>query len=126
MTPIALLTTSQEVSAVEDVTILDEKQEMNQAQHDLDVTADDLLEAKEFAASISLQDLHAVFPPAQCKLSRIHSTDLAQIMTRVYKIHQRDPNFPATVLAKIQQLLGTPHSQPSTSHSIHPLTKLPF
>lgn len=31
-------------------------------------------------------------------------------MTRVYKIHRRDPNFPATVLAKIQQLLGMPSS----------------
>lgn len=40
--------------------MLDESQE--NTQHALDVTADDLLEAKELAANITLDELHAVRP----------------------------------------------------------------
>ncbi|XWX02244.1 hypothetical protein V2A60_010279 [Cordyceps javanica] len=84
--------------------ILDEKTETNYGDYDLDpltqteteaqvtmkdlnVTDDDLLEAKELAATYSLDDVK-------------------RLMTHVYKIHRRDPNFPASAIDKIEQFLG--------------------
>ncbi|KAM3503523.1 hypothetical protein MY11210_008678 [Beauveria gryllotalpidicola] len=54
---------------------------------DLNVTDDDLLEAKELAATYSLDDVR-------------------RLMTHVYKIHKRDPNFPARTIDKIGAFLG--------------------
>ncbi|KAJ6782229.1 hypothetical protein PWT90_08857 [Aphanocladium album] len=54
---------------------------------DLNVTDDDLLEAKEVAATYSLDDVK-------------------RLMSHVYKIHRRDPNFPATIIEKIEEFLN--------------------
>ncbi|ATY60958.1 Oligopeptide transporter OPT superfamily [Cordyceps militaris] len=53
---------------------------------DLNVTEDDLLEAKELAATYSLDEVK-------------------RLMTHVYKIHRRDPNFPASVIDMIDEFL---------------------
>ncbi|KAM3445898.1 hypothetical protein NHJ13734_000075 [Beauveria thailandica] len=52
----------------------------------LDVTEDDLLEAKELAATYSLPDLR-------------------NMMQRVLNFHGRDPNFPLQVIREIEQFL---------------------
>ncbi|KAJ4147657.1 hypothetical protein LMH87_002165 [Akanthomyces muscarius] len=54
---------------------------------DLTVTDDDLLEAKELPATYSLDDVK-------------------RLMTHVHKIHKRDPNFPATIVNKIEEFLN--------------------
>ncbi|KAF4447556.1 Sexual differentiation process protein isp4 [Fusarium austroafricanum] len=51
---------------------------------DLDVTQDDLLEAREIAATLSLEHVH----------------------NAIYKIHKRDPNFPLAVIQKIKLFLN--------------------
>ncbi|KAG5799823.1 hypothetical protein H9Q69_001131 [Fusarium xylarioides] len=56
-------------------------------ERDLDVTQDDLLEAREVASTLSLEDVH-------------------NIIKRVYKLHKRDPNFPLSVIKKIEAFLG--------------------
>ncbi|OAA64789.1 Oligopeptide transporter OPT superfamily [Cordyceps fumosorosea ARSEF 2679] len=56
------------------------------AEHDLNVTEDDLLEAKELAATFSLEGTR-------------------DLMTQVYKLHRRDPNFPQTILERIEEFL---------------------
>ncbi|OAA70800.1 Tetrapeptide transporter, OPT1/isp4 [Akanthomyces lecanii RCEF 1005] len=53
----------------------------------LDVTEDDLLEAKELAATYSLEDLQSM-------------------MQRVLKLHGRDPNFPINIIREIEEFLG--------------------
>ncbi|RBR25937.1 uncharacterized protein FIESC28_01210 [Fusarium coffeatum] len=53
---------------------------------DLDVTQDDLLEARETAATLSIEDVH-------------------KTMKKVYKLHKRDPNFPLSVIQKIECFL---------------------
>ncbi|PHH72196.1 hypothetical protein CDD80_4690 [Ophiocordyceps camponoti-rufipedis] len=55
-------------------------------EHDLDVTEDDLLEAKELASQYTLQQVR-------------------QVMIRVRRVHEKDPNFPAAVMGKIQAFL---------------------
>ncbi|RDA87066.1 hypothetical protein CP533_5490 [Ophiocordyceps camponoti-saundersi (nom. inval.)] len=55
-------------------------------EHDLNVTEDDLLEAKELASQYTLQEVR-------------------DIMVRVRRIHEKDPNFPAAVIHKIQAFL---------------------
>ncbi|CAF3626617.1 unnamed protein product [Fusarium graminearum] len=56
-------------------------------ERDLDVTQDDLLEAREIAATLSLEDVH-------------------KTMSKVYKLHKRDPNFPLSVIQKIEHFLN--------------------
>ncbi|KAJ3495330.1 hypothetical protein NLG97_g3470 [Lecanicillium saksenae] len=53
----------------------------------LDVTEDDLLEAKDLAATYSLDDLR-------------------DMMNRVLKLHGRDPNFPINIIREIEEFLG--------------------
>ncbi|KJZ79722.1 hypothetical protein HIM_01191 [Hirsutella minnesotensis 3608] len=55
-------------------------------EHDLNVTEDDLLEAKELASQYTLDEVR-------------------DIMIRVRRIHEKDPNFPSTVILKIQAFL---------------------
>ncbi|UNI15963.1 hypothetical protein JDV02_002444 [Purpureocillium takamizusanense] len=55
-------------------------------EHDLNVTEDDLLEAKELASQYTLDEVRS-------------------IMIRVHRIHEKDPNFPATVIQKIKAFL---------------------
>ncbi|KAL6352776.1 hypothetical protein LRP88_13249 [Fusarium phalaenopsidis] len=55
-------------------------------ERDLNVTEDDLLEAKEVAATLSLQDVR-------------------KMMNQVYKIYGRDPNFPLVVIEKIEAFI---------------------
>ncbi|RCI10140.1 hypothetical protein L249_8385 [Ophiocordyceps polyrhachis-furcata BCC 54312] len=55
-------------------------------EHDLNVTEDDLLEAKELASQYTLQEVR-------------------DIMVRVRRVHEKDPNFPAAVIHKIQAFL---------------------
>lgn len=50
------------------------------------MTEDDLLEAKELASQYTLEQVR-------------------NIMSRVYRIHDRDPNFPSTVIQKIKSFL---------------------
>ncbi|PFH55729.1 hypothetical protein XA68_17705 [Ophiocordyceps unilateralis] len=56
-------------------------------EHDLNVTEDDLLEAKELASQYTLEQVR-------------------DIMLRVRRVHEKDPNFPAAVIHKIQAFLG--------------------
>lgn len=56
-------------------------------EHELDVTEDDLLEAKAAAAAMSLDDV-------------------VKLMKKVRKIHERDPNFPHQVLLRIDDFLN--------------------
>lgn len=53
----------------------------------LNVTEDDLVEAKAIAATLSLEGVR-------------------KMMQNVLKIHDRDPNFPHSVLIKIHEFLG--------------------
>ncbi|UZP36525.1 hypothetical protein NXS19_004341 [Fusarium pseudograminearum] len=55
-------------------------------EQDLHVTEDDLLEARELASKYTLEDVR-------------------HIMARVYRIHEKDPNFPHTVIQKIKAFL---------------------
>ncbi|KAH7148288.1 OPT oligopeptide transporter protein-domain-containing protein [Dactylonectria macrodidyma] len=55
-------------------------------EQDLHVTEDDLLEARELASKYTLEDVR-------------------DIMVRVYRIHEKDPNFPLVVIQKIQGFL---------------------
>ncbi|KAF4950191.1 hypothetical protein FGADI_8339 [Fusarium gaditjirri] len=57
-------------------------------ERDLDVTQDDLLEAREVASTLSLQEVH-------------------RTMERVYKLHKRDPNFPLSVIKRIEEFMNT-------------------
>ena len=59
----------------------------NQIEHDLNVTEDDLLEAKAVAGNMSTEQVIA-------------------LMKNVLKIHERDPNFPHAVLLRIDEFLG--------------------
>ncbi|KAM5382769.1 hypothetical protein ACJZ2D_002352 [Fusarium nematophilum] len=56
-------------------------------ERDLGVTEDDLLEAKEFADALSLEEV--------CKM-----------MKQVYRLHSRDPNFPLSVIEKIDLFIN--------------------
>ncbi|KAF7536611.1 hypothetical protein G7Z17_g13018 [Cylindrodendrum hubeiense] len=55
-------------------------------EQDLHVTEDDLLEARELASKYTLEDVR-------------------DIMARVYRTHEKDPNFPLSVIQKIQAFL---------------------
>ncbi|KAH0600831.1 hypothetical protein MHUMG1_01830 [Metarhizium humberi] len=55
-------------------------------EHDLNVTEDDLLEAKELASQYTLEEVR-------------------DIMIRVRRIHEKDPNFPTTVIEKVKTFL---------------------
>jgi len=55
-------------------------------EQDLHVTEDDLLEARELASKYTLDEVR-------------------DIMTRVHRIHEKDPNFPLSVIEKIKSFL---------------------
>ncbi|KAK0710727.1 OPT oligopeptide transporter protein-domain-containing protein [Lasiosphaeris hirsuta] len=55
-------------------------------QHELVVTEDDLLEAKAFADTLTLERVR-------------------ELMVSVLKIHERDPNFPHSILKRIQEFM---------------------
>ena len=73
-------------------------------ERDLNVTEDDLLEAQEVAATLSLQDVRKVRPSHSVLAGQLLTT---QMMNQVYKIYGRDPNFPLTVIEKIEAFIGT-------------------
>ncbi|GKT94561.1 OPT oligopeptide transporter [Colletotrichum tofieldiae] len=54
---------------------------------DFNVTEDDLLEAKELAAQLSLEEVR-------------------EMMFNVHKIHEKDPNFPLAIIEKIEAFLS--------------------
>ncbi|CAM1506483.1 Fc.00g061240.m01.CDS01 [Cosmosporella sp. VM-42] len=56
-------------------------------EHDFNVTEDDLFEARELAATFSLEDVR-------------------RMMTQVYALHKRDPNFPFPIIQKIEDFIG--------------------
>ncbi|KAM3554084.1 hypothetical protein MY1884_006330 [Beauveria asiatica] len=56
------------------------------AEHDLNVTEDDLLEAKELAATFDVEATRT-------------------LMLQVHKLHHRDPNFPQVILERIKEFL---------------------
>lgn len=60
-----------------------------QIESELKVTEDDLLEAKALAATMSLESVTAM-------------------MRNVLRIHERDPNFPHTILLRIDEFLSMP------------------
>ena len=62
----------------------------------LNVTEDDLLEAQEIAASLSLEYVRSS-------------------LTQVYLLHKRDLNFPLDILDKIKAFLGKLESTPLPS-----------
>ncbi|CZR56581.1 related to sexual differentiation process protein isp4 [Phialocephala subalpina] len=62
---------------------------LDQIEADLNVTEDDLLEAKEHAKDLSLEETR-------------------QMMIKVLKVHEKDPNFSVLVLDKINEFLGNP------------------
>jgi OPT family small oligopeptide transporter len=76
-----------QVSALPTPTSATSGEDNRQAEHDLLVTEDDLLEAKQFAAGLSLMDVR-------------------KILKRVYKIHERDPNFPHLIIEKIREFIN--------------------
>ncbi|PNP47306.1 hypothetical protein TGAMA5MH_01122 [Trichoderma gamsii] len=61
-------------------------EEDNLAERDLHVTEDDLLEAKELAATYTLEEVR-------------------ELLNTFYKLHKRDPNFPLDVIEKIEDFL---------------------
>ncbi|OAQ82164.1 OPT oligopeptide transporter family [Purpureocillium lilacinum] len=63
-----------------------QQRQQTMTEHDLNVTEDDLLEAKELASQYTLDEVRS-------------------IMIRVHRIHEKDPNFPATVIQKIKAFL---------------------
>lgn len=63
---------------------------MDPTGHGLTATDDDMLEAKELAATYSLETVH-------------------DMMKQVYKAHRKDPNFPLAVLEKIEDFLSKLH-----------------
>jgi OPT family small oligopeptide transporter len=65
----------------------DNSSEMRHQENLLNVTEDDLLEAKEIADRFSLEDVR-------------------RLMADVHKQHARDPNFPITIITKIEEFLG--------------------
>ncbi|CAM1500425.1 Fc.00g095870.m01.CDS01 [Cosmosporella sp. VM-42] len=64
----------------------DDLHDYHTTEQDLNVTEDDLLEARELAAKYTLEDVR-------------------DIMIRVHRIHDKDPNFPLTVIQKIKAFL---------------------
>ncbi|KKY16838.1 putative opt oligopeptide transporter [Phaeomoniella chlamydospora] len=60
---------------------------LNQVEADLHVTENDLLQAKELAKSLSLEEVRLM-------------------MTKVLKVHEQDPNFPIVIIQKIRAFLG--------------------
>ncbi|KAJ4859625.1 OPT oligopeptide transporter protein domain-containing protein [Trichoderma breve] len=58
----------------------------NTTEHDLNVTEDDLLEAQELASRYTLQEVR-------------------DIMTRVFRVHEKDHNFPSIIIQKIKAFL---------------------
>ena len=58
--------------------------------HDLHVTEDDLLEAQSLADQLTLEEVR-------------------EIMVRVHRVHERDPNFPLVVLLKIKAFIDNDH-----------------
>lgn len=74
---------------------------------DLNVTEDDLIEARELAAHMSTEDVRKVKPThtdASTAPGRM-LTHHSQLMANVLRIHERDPNFPHTILERIQAFL---------------------
>lgn len=72
---------------------------------DLVITEDELLEARETAASYSLEDVRRV-----CFTSRyINSKLTLQILTLIHNRHKHDLNFPSNLLLRIGDFLGTFH-----------------
>ena len=73
----------------QDTVIAHELNEFERAhvESDLNVTEEDLTEAKQTAATFSLED---------CR----------KLMTDVLQRHNNDPNFPFTVLEKMREFLG--------------------
>ncbi|KAF4122042.1 OPT oligopeptide transporter protein [Geosmithia morbida] len=68
----------------------DEPGEPRRTGQDLHVTDDDLLEAQELADKLTLDEVR-------------------DIMDRVYRVHEHDPNFPLSVLQKIRAFLDNEH-----------------
>ncbi|ODA77433.1 hypothetical protein RJ55_07062 [Drechmeria coniospora] len=66
--------------------VTQQQQQQTATEHDLNVTEDDLLEAKELASQYTLGEVR-------------------DIMMRVRRIHEKDPNFPSTVIQKIKAFL---------------------
>ncbi|KAG5753410.1 hypothetical protein H9Q70_003974 [Fusarium xylarioides] len=64
----------------------DDMPDFQTTEQDLHVTEDDLLEARELASKYTLEDVR-------------------HIMARVYRIHEKDPNFPLVVIQKIKAFL---------------------
>ncbi|KAM0553971.1 hypothetical protein ACHAPJ_007043 [Fusarium lateritium] len=64
----------------------DDMRDYHTTEQDLHVTEDDLLEARELASKYTLEDVR-------------------DIMARVYRIHENDPNFPLMVIQKIRAFL---------------------
>ncbi|EHK46924.1 uncharacterized protein TrAtP1_010472 [Trichoderma atroviride] len=58
----------------------------NTTEHDLNVTEDDLLEAQELASRYTLEEVR-------------------DIMARVFRVHEKDHNFPSVIILKIKAFL---------------------
>lgn len=83
---------------------------------DLAITEDDLLEAREAAATLSLEDVEKVHQtPLLICFYNLNLTilSLLQIMTQAYAQHKQDPNFSVPLLHKIEQFLGKRPPLPS-------------
>ncbi|KAI9155531.1 Sexual differentiation process protein isp4 [Paramyrothecium foliicola] len=70
-------------------------------EHELNVTEDDLLEAKELASKYTLEEVR-------------------EMMIRIYRVHESDPNFPTTIINKIKLFLDNDavFSQPEKYHHL--------
>lgn len=75
-------------------------------------TENDLLKAKELAASMSLKQVRAVSQKNEDRFTRTHDISIpdflsAQLMKNVLAIHEGDPNFPHEILQKIKEFMGS-------------------
>lgn len=94
-----------------------EVEDMERVGRHLDITEDDLLEAKDLAAKYSLEDVRDVCQKAFPQRLP-HVTNIYQLMTRIYKLHRKDPNFSIDTLREIEAFLGMRPASLCSSHGV--------
>jgi hypothetical protein len=74
---------------------------------DLNVTEDDLLHAREESKNFTLEETRQVCAPGiNILIPSVVLTTSFQMMMKVLKVHETDPNFPVLILQKIQDFLN--------------------
>ena len=77
---------------------------------DLNVTEDDLIQAREAAKDFTLEETREVYSSSflHCHSPNfeIDVDSIPQMINNVFQVHGKDPNFPILILDKIQEFLG--------------------